>query len=418
LNRRQPIIWMIAAGLLVIAVLTYVPHHLRARAVVDNAVALVSTTEIISAASPKTSADEKPAFDTAQWYLARNEASENHGVLIETLDGKRTLASLNADVTFNPASLVKLATSLLALKKLGANYRFQTRVLVEGKIDAKGMLQGRLYVQGNDPTFGDAGANLISKSLRERGIEQLSEVVVSPEFNFNFSNSPEESAGRLVKVLKLGNPKTIIANESSGQLLTIVNSNPLSDVLLYMNARSSNFIADKIGALIGGAPGVRQFLIDELKLHADFVTIATVSGREHNRLTPRDVLTVLRALIEEAKRHGLEPADIMPVASDDAGTLRRRLAGTELEGAVVAKTGTLTAEVDGGMASLAGIVYTRDQGLVIFAILDQGNRIWDNRQLEDQLLTEVITTNATPQVVAGPTPRRLLPATNVVMSGE
>lgn len=418
MNRRQPIIWMIAAGLLIIAVLTYIPHRLRARAVVENAAALISRTEIVSEESPKTSTDEKPAFDAAQWYLARSEAPETHGVLIETLDGKRTLASLNADVTFNPASLVKLATSLLALKKLGADYRFQTRVLLDGKVDAQGALQGKLYVQGNDPTFGDAGANLISKSLHERGIERLSEIVVSPEFNFNFSNSPEESAGRLIKVLKLGNPKTSIANEQSGQLLATVNSNPLSDVLLYMNARSSNFIADKIGALIGGAPGVRQFLVDELKLHADFVTIATVSGREHNRLTPRDLLTVIRALIEEAKRQGLEPTDIMPVASDDAGTLRRRLAGTGLEGAVVAKTGTLTAEVDGGMASLAGIVYTQDQGLVIFAILDQGNRIWDNRQLEDQLLTEVVTTNATPQVVAGPTPRRLLPAANVVIGDK
>ena len=418
MNHRQPIIWMIAAGLLVISVLTYIPHHLRARAVVENAAALVSSTQLVSEESPKPSAVEKPAFDASQWYLARNEAPETHGVLIETLDGKRTLASLNADVTFNPASLVKLSTSLLALKKLGANYRFQTRVLMDGKIDAQGTLQGRLYVQGNDPTFGDAGANLIGKTLRERGVERLNEVIVSPEFNFNFSNSPEESAGRLAKVLKLGNPKTSIAMESNGQLLAIVNSNPLSDVLLYMNARSSNFIADKIGALIGGAPGVRQFLVDELKLHADFVTIATVSGREHNRLTPRDLLTVIRALIEEAKRQGLEPTDIMPVASDDAGTLRRRLAGTGLEGAVVAKTGTLTAEVDGGMASLAGIVYTQDQGLVIFAILDQGNRIWDNRQLEDQLLAEVVTTNATPQVVAGPTPRRLLPAANVVIGDK
>jgi serine-type D-Ala-D-Ala carboxypeptidase/endopeptidase (penicillin-binding protein 4) len=418
LNHRQPIIWMIAAGLLVISVLTYIPHHIRARAVVENAAALVSSAQIINEERREPSANEKPAFDAAQWYLARNEATETHGVLIETLDGKRTLASLNADVTFNPASLVKLSTSLLALKKLGANYRFQTRVLMDGKVDAQGTLQGRLYVQGNDPTFGDAGATLIGKTLRERGVERLTEVIVSPEFNFNFSNSPEESAGRLVKVLKLGNPKTSIAMESNGQLLAIVNSNPLSDVLLYMNARSSNFIADKIGALIGGAPGVRQFLVDELKLRADFVTIATVSGREHNRLTPRDLLTVIRALIEEAKRQGLEPTDIMPVASDDAGTLRRRLAGTGLEGAVVAKTGTLTAEVDGGMASLAGIVYTQDQGLVLFAILDQGNRIWDNRQLEDQLLAEVVTTNATPQVVAGPTPRRLLPAANVVIGGE
>ena len=108
----------------------------------------------------------------------------------------------------------------------------------------------------------------------------------------------------------------------------------------------------------------------------------------------------------------------MPVASDDAGTLRRRLAGTGLEGAVVAKTGTLTAEVDGGMTSFAGIVYTEDQGPILFAILAQGNRICDNRQLEDELLAAVINGHARPRVVAGPTPRRLLPAANVVTSAE
>jgi D-alanyl-D-alanine carboxypeptidase/D-alanyl-D-alanine-endopeptidase (penicillin-binding protein 4) len=417
LNRRQPIIWMIAAGLVVIAVLTYIPHLIKARVIFQTVAALVASADTAERESSH-STGSAPGFDTAAWYLARNEAPETHGVLIETLDGKRTFASLNADVTFNPASLVKLATSLLALKKLGADYRFQTRVLVEGQIDGKGALPGKLYVQGDDPTFGDAGANLIGQELRARGIKHLSEVVVSPEFCFNFSNSAEESAERLVKALKLGNPKTIIARDAGGQLLLTVGSNPLSEILLYMNARSSNFMADRIGPLIGGAAGVRQFLIDELKMTADYLTIATVSGREQNRMTPRDVLTVLRALIEEAKRHNLEPADIMPVASDDAGTLRRRFAGTGLEGAVVAKTGTLTAEVDGGMASLAGIVYTQEQGPVLFAILDQGNRIWDNRQLEDHLLAEVIKAHATPQVITGPTPRRLLPATNIVTSDE
>jgi D-alanyl-D-alanine carboxypeptidase/D-alanyl-D-alanine-endopeptidase (penicillin-binding protein 4) len=401
---------MIACGLAVIVVLTLIPHFIKARTNIEIAFALPPSADEADAKP----ADIKPSVDAASWYAARGETPETHGVLIESLDGKRVFASLNADMTFNPASLLKLSTSLVALKKLGASYHFQTRVFTDGKTDSK----ATLYVQGSDPTFGDAGAALIGKELHERGIERLGEVVVSPEFCFNFTNSPEDSATRLVKALKLGNPKTTIGTETGSESLTIVNSNPLSDVLLYMNARSSNFIAEKIGALIGGANGVQQFLVEELKLHPDQVTIETVSGREHNRLTPRDLLTVIRALIEEAKRQGLEPSDIMPVASDDAGTLRRRLAGTGLEGAVVAKTGTLTSEVDGGMASLAGIVYTQDEGIILFAIMDQGNRIWDNRQLEDQLLAEVVTTHATPQVIAGPTPRRLLPGTNVVTSDK
>jgi D-alanyl-D-alanine carboxypeptidase/D-alanyl-D-alanine-endopeptidase (penicillin-binding protein 4) len=406
LNSRQPIYWMIACGLAVILALTLIPHFIKARTNMEIAFALPPSADEVEAKPVET----KPSVDAASWYAARGETPETHGVLIESLDGKRVFASLNADMTFNPASLLKLATSLVALKKLGANYHFQTRVFTDGN--------GTLYVQGSDPTFGDAGAALIGKELHQRGIEHPGEVVVSPEFCFNFSNSPEESATRLVKALKLGNPKTTIGTETGGQLLTVVNSNPLSDVMLYMNARSSNFIAEKLGALIGGADGVQQFLVEELKLQPAQVTIETVSGREHNRLTPRDLLTVIRALIEEAKRQGLEPADIMPVASDDAGTLRRRLAGTGLEGAVVAKTGTLTSEVDGGMASLAGIVYTQDEGIILFAIMDQGNRIWDNRQLEDQLLAEAVVTHATPQVIAGPTPRRLLPAMNVVASDK
>lgn len=395
---------MIACGTAIVIVLTLIPHFIKARTNIERVFALTSSTET-TAAKPATI---KPSFDATAWYAAHGEAPEIHGVLVESLDGRRVLASLNPDVTFNPASLLKLATSLVALRKLGADYRFQTSVLLERR-DGK----ATLYINGSDPTFGDAGAALIGKELHTRGIERLGEVIVSPEFCFNFSNSPEESAGRLAKVLKLGNPKTSVSDELTGQPLVVVNSNPLSDVLLYMNARSSNFIAEKIGALIGGAQGVRQFLVDDLKLPAGEVAIETVSGREHNRLTPRSLLTVIRALIEEARRQNLELSDIMPVASDDAGTLRRRLAGTGLEGAVVAKTGTLTQEVDGGMASLAGIVYTQDQGPILFAIMDQGNRISDNRQLEDQLLAEVVTSQAKPQTVAGPTPRRLLPSGNV-----
>jgi len=417
LNRRQPVLWILIVGLVAILALTTLPHFIKARAILNDAVAILTAPNAYAEPAPRP-AETRPAFDAASWYAARNEAAETHGVLIETLDGQRTYAALNTDVTFNPASLIKLATSLVALKKLGANYRFQTRVFLEGEIDSKGTLQGVLHVSGNDPTFGDAGAALIGKQLEERGIKRLNEVSVSPEFYFNFSNSPEESAGRLAKALKLGNPKTTLDGEPKGQQILVVNSNPLSDMLLYMNARSSNFMADKISALFGGSQGIERFLVDELKLPAGQVTIATPSGREHNRMTPRDLLTVIRALVEEAKRQGLEPTDIMPVAADDAGTLRRRFAGTELEGAVIGKTGTLTAEVDGGMASLAGLVYTHDAGPVVFVILDQGNRIAENRELEDQLLTEVIRTYSVPQPIAGPTPRRLLPSTNVVISDK
>jgi D-alanyl-D-alanine carboxypeptidase/D-alanyl-D-alanine-endopeptidase (penicillin-binding protein 4) len=416
LNRRLPIVLIFAVGICLIAALCYIPFSLARQLHLEQAM-----TAFVPAPPPPPSASSvavkpasQPDFDVAAWYAERGEAPETHGALIESLDHQHLYAAHNADETFNPASLMKLATSLVALKKLGADYRFQTQVYVDGKTDDGGTLRGRVYVVGSDPVFGDVGANLIARELKARGIRKISEgVSVSPDFSFNFSESPTDSAARLVKAIHLGNVSTDVANATSGELLCTLKSYTLRDLLLYMNARSSNFVAEKIGALIGGPDGVAQFLVGELHLPPEQVKVSRVSGREHNLLTPRGLLAVIRALVEEAQHQNLEPSDIMPVASDDSGTLRRRLAGTGLEGAVVGKTGTLTQEVDGGMASLAGIVYTQNDGIVVFAILDQGNRINDNRQLEDQLLAEVVSSRMMPRAVGSPTPRPLLPASGI-----
>jgi serine-type D-Ala-D-Ala carboxypeptidase/endopeptidase (penicillin-binding protein 4) len=414
LNRsRHHIVVMLCLGILAITTLALIPYSLT-----QSLERGQPATVAVSAVGPETKAAKKgavePVFDAAFWYAERSEAPETHGVLIESLNHDRLFASHNADVVFNPASLIKLSTSLVALKKLGADYRFRTQVYADGHLDGDGTFRGLLYFMGSDPTFGDVAASMIAAELRSRGIKRLQGgVMVSPEFCFNFSESAEDSAARLGRALRLGDVTTGVAGGTSGNRLFAFDSYPLRDLLLYMNARSSNFMAERIGVTIGGAAAVQQFLIDELKLPASQVTIARVSGREHNRMTPRGLLTVIRALVEEAARQGLRPEDLMPVASDDAGTLRRRLAGTGLEGAVVGKTGTLTREVDGGMASLAGIVYTYDKGMIVFAILDQGNRIWDNRQMEDQLLSEVINSQASPLAIAGQAPRQLLPSSNL-----
>ncbi|HVF49649.1 MAG TPA: D-alanyl-D-alanine carboxypeptidase [Pyrinomonadaceae bacterium] len=498
MNPRKPIVALLVVGLVVVLALSFVPYSLLLSAK-QQMVAVITRSDARDLTSEvKPLAPATPAFDVAAWYASQEEEPEKHGVLIETLDGKSVLASHNADTTFNPASLIKLATSLVALKRLGANYRFETRVYAEGTKDEKGTLQGKIYVVGNDPIFGDVAGALIARELRARGINDATEgVFVSPEFCFNYSESPEDSAQRLVKVMdfdKAGaaqnkraakeqkekkekkakeadagkrkkkdarekdrkgtdkksagenaNGRTDVAqgteaeqeeidkqNDTAGQKvgphvaqtppdgkpLFILRSYPLREVLLYMNAHSSNFVAERLAALFGGAQGVERFLVEELRLPVEQVTIARASGREHNRMTPRGLLTTIRALHAEAARQGMKLEDIMPVASDDAGTLRRRLAGTPLEGSLVGKTGTLTHEVDGGMASLAGIVYTQKAGLLVFAILDQGSRISENRELEDQLLNQVIISQDTPINLKRDERRKIFTATSLEISDE
>jgi serine-type D-Ala-D-Ala carboxypeptidase/endopeptidase (penicillin-binding protein 4) len=408
-------------GAAVIIALTFAPY-----ALVSNARRAVTTYIHVplnpapATAVPAPTPASAPAFDVAGWYAGRGDDPARHALLVQSFDGRVTFAEHNADVVYNPASLVKLTTTLAALNKLGRNYRFETKFYVDGTLDKSGVLRGRLVVAGGDPTFGDFHATLVAKKLAERGVKKFEgELAVTPNFVFNFTDKPEESAQRLAKVLKLS-PKTYaVADAPAGEPAFAVLSYPLSDVLLYMNAHSSNFVAERLGALVGGPEGVRAFLVEQVKLPPEQVQLSTTSGLEVNRLTARGLVAVIRALDAEARRQGLELADIMAVASDDYGTLRRRMVGTPLEGAVVAKTGTLVHD-DGGMASLGGVIYTQKYGRLCFVVFNQGSEVAEARQLTDQLLSEITLTQDTPAPIPkGDKPRHQLESTDLeVISAE
>ena len=486
-NPRRPIVALFAIGVALITALSFVPYTILPfqQAGQPLAVVLPPGARNESHASAKATAfapvaPVAPSFDAAAWYASRGEEPEKHGVLIASLDGQRVYASHNANTPFNPASLVKLATTLVALRRLGVNHRFETRVYADGQVDHAGTLRGRLYIASEDPTFGDAAAALIARELRARGIKSVGDgIFVSPNFSFNFSESPDDSARYAARVMNLGQLKEeknrkgaggeknarsaesarererreakaeaqkkertrqavaevdeelaenerseknrleekasenkFVADPPPTQPLFVLHSHPLRDVLLYMNAHSSNFIATRIGALVGGAPGVQSFLINEIGIPSEQVTLSTTSGLDFNRMTPVALHAVIRALHEETQRQGLKLEDVMPIVSSDYGTLRHRLRETALAGAAVGKTGTL-AHDDGGMASIAGVVFTQNAGMILFALLDQGHMVWQNRQFEEQLLAEVITTQAQPAPLPLETPRRLLPQTNL-----
>jgi D-alanyl-D-alanine carboxypeptidase/D-alanyl-D-alanine-endopeptidase (penicillin-binding protein 4) len=416
LNSRKPIYAMMSVGLLVILTLTFTPYALISRA--RKAVAAVVQIAPDNAALNEIAKEQPtpPPFDVLRWYEERGEDPTRHGVLIESLDAGQNFASHNADQTFNPASLVKLTTTLATLRGMGKDYRFETRIFVEGTADKGGLLRGRLVVAGGDPTFGDVSAVLIAKKLEELGIKRFTdELVVTPDFSYNYSEKPDDSAARLAKALKLTPKKLSVGDAPASAPAFVLRSYPLREILLYMNAHSSNFVAERLGALVGGPEGVREFLVRELRIPPEQVQLSTASGLEVNRLTPRGLVAVIRALDEEASRQGLKLEDIMAVASDDRGTLRRRLVGTPLEGAVIGKTGTLVHD-DGGMSSLGGIVYTQRAGKVCFVMLSQGSSVAENKQMTDQLLVEVILSKDLPAPINMPDkPRHMLERSELII---
>ncbi len=335
--------------------------------------------------------------DTLQ---SRGQSLDNQGIIIESLDGNRILAEHNADVTFNPASVMKLATSLVALVKLGPDYRYRTDFLADGTIDtASRKLEGDLVVAGRaDPMFSAEDAQEVATNLSRLGISRVTGAlrIAGPFYYFatGYSSnlSPETSAmklrGQLQQAgIKIDGPTTF--GETSGAQLLSHYSDELAQILLYQNAHSSNAIAEVVGFSVGGPQAVQDFLIDELGLTESEIYVSHTSGLDVNRITPRASLKVLRALISVLEDHSLKPEDVMPVAGVDTGTLKARLASDGVRGSVIAKTGTLVS-VDNGVSTLVGIAYTRARGPLLFAVFNSAGSVNAFRKLQDDFIESLI----------------------------
>ncbi len=75
--------------------------------------------------------------------------------------------------SFNPASVMKLITTLAALDQLGAAHTFQTEVLIDGPIK-NGILDGSLYLKaGGDPTLTTERVSALLRALRARGLQTI-----------------------------------------------------------------------------------------------------------------------------------------------------------------------------------------------------------------------------------------------------
>lgn len=343
---------------------------------------------------------ENPDFDAEAWLAERVKDKSLHAALIASLEPGRTLVRHNIDKPFNPASVVKLATTLVALKKLGADHRFEIRVFTNGKIDEKGTLNGDVYFVGSAPTFNDTAAEFIEEELKKRGIKGVSgKLYVSKDFSFNFNDSAERSAELFADRLNLNpKPQTAVAEKSAGKELFVFESHPLREVLLYQNTHSNNFVAQRLGEAVGGVEVIRQFLISELGLPSAEVKLETASGLEENSMTARGIFTVLQELDAELKRQNLKPIDILPLASENNSTLGAVVKESKFERAVVGKTGTLSAADGGvGMASLAGFIYTKNDGVFIFVLMDQGEEVRQYKDWQNQLLGAVLGNRVEPQ---------------------
>jgi D-alanyl-D-alanine carboxypeptidase/D-alanyl-D-alanine-endopeptidase (penicillin-binding protein 4) len=347
--------------------------------------------------------------------------TRTQGVLVETIDGQKVMEQA-ADVTFNPASAVKLATALNALHNFGPSHRFSTGVWTNGTLDpATGVLTGDLIISGRDPSLHYEHAIQMAHELNELGIRTVTgDLIVAPRFTMNFDWSAQRSGDAFYDTLDTtrrpaaavrawNEERAVFADYAAyptvpsvavmgavyvnsvpegARLLIDHRSSKLVDILKVLLCYSNNFMAERIGDNLGGAVGVEQFIQQTLDLQPSEVKLASTSGLGVNRVTPRAMMKILRALRDELAKNRLTFSDIMPVAGIDPGTLEKRYGASRGRGSIVAKTGTLV-RTDGGASALVGQMRVASGETLLFVIFNMRGNVMRFREAQDQIVAQI-----------------------------
>lgn len=341
------------------------------------------------------------------WSTKGVEAA-NQGVWLQS--GPLLLTNNQGNVPLPAASLTKIATSLAALETWGPAYQFETKIGATGPIK-NGVLQGDLVVTGSgDPFFVWEEAIAVGNALNRLGIRRVTgNLVIVGDFYMNYRFDPAVS-GQLLKqglnsatwsrfvqaqhqAMLPGTPKPQLVIAGAVKVASIPvpkqflllnhKSMSLVEILKEMNIYSNNEMSEMLAKSVGGASVVAQLGAKTAGVSQQEIQLINGSGLGvENRISPRAACAMLMAIDHYLQPHQLSVADLFPVSGrDQRGTLLYR----KIPAGTVIKTGTLNQ-----VSALAGVLPTRERGLVCFAIINRGNGIEGFRQQQDQMLQALI----------------------------
>ncbi len=316
------------------------------------------------------------------------------------------LGEHQAKTPLSAASLTKIATSLAALETWGTEHRFETEFFRVGTVE-NGVLKGDLVVKGSgDPLFVWEEGIAVGNKLNELGIKEVTgNLIIVDNFAMNFQSNPQTSG----KLLQLGlnsrrwtplirrqyknlppnTPKPQITIQGTvkventvpetAQTLLKHQSLTMAELLKQMNIYSNNVMSEMIADSVGGAAVVSEMAAKAAKVDRQEVQLINGSGLGvENRISPRASVGMLIAMEEKLQDNPLSVADLFPMGGrDKIGTVQWR----NLPDGVAVKTGTLAQ-----VSALAGVIPTKERGLVWFAIINHGPNIDRFRVEQDRFL--------------------------------
>jgi D-alanyl-D-alanine carboxypeptidase/D-alanyl-D-alanine-endopeptidase (penicillin-binding protein 4) len=125
---------------------------------------------------------------------------KNIGVFVQDVGSDQPLVANNVAVPFNPASVMKLITTNVALDTLGPAYQWTTSAYTDGPVK-DGVLDGNLIIQGGgDPKFVIENFWLFLRQIRAKGINEIRGNVIiddtlftqKQDAAFNFDDEPQK----------------------------------------------------------------------------------------------------------------------------------------------------------------------------------------------------------------------------------
>jgi len=125
-------------------------------------------------AAPVFGADTELPMGVRSVLKLRQIPDSTFSAHVVDVDSGETVLTWNADVARNPASTIKLLTTLVALDVLGPSYRWKTDIYALGDIDA-GRLDGDLLIKGHgDPYLVTERVWQMLRHLRQAGVQTIS----------------------------------------------------------------------------------------------------------------------------------------------------------------------------------------------------------------------------------------------------
>jgi D-alanyl-D-alanine carboxypeptidase/D-alanyl-D-alanine-endopeptidase (penicillin-binding protein 4) len=404
----------------------------RLRSFVLTLGCLVVLAPASSAVANETAPDAALSRGIARALSAHGFTGPGTGVAVADVATGEVIYRHNGWRRLLPASTEKLFTTVGALSTLRPTFRFDTRVVGAGT-QAGTTWNGDLYLVGSgDPTFSSSDIAALAAQVKARGILRVSGRIRGDATVFDATrwgpwparymgvespplsglaldrdvdargrdvDSPSHNAARALRsALKKAGVQVGVHFVAGGTMppgavmLARVQSDPLWQIVRFMDQHSDNFTAEMVAKAIGAYAGghgstergmhvAGEVAAPMLGDDATLIHLADGSGLSHANRTTASAMARLLASAAANPEIAKPLAGALSVAGVN-GTLARRLPA--LRGRVLGKSGTLD-----NVSALAGYVRAKSGRRYAFAVLMNVRALndWDAHAAQDAIVT-------------------------------